>query len=129
MFGYGNGNGNGKNSMLDNVTSLTGKGLRDWLIQRVTAVVLGGYTVFLLTYIMLHPVMDYYQWLSLFRHPLMQIATVLVLLGMILHAWVGVWTITTDYLKCTVLRVSAQMVVLLMLLACFIWGIEILWGI
>lgn len=34
--------------MVTNVTSLTGNGLKDWLIQRVTAVYFAVYTIFII---------------------------------------------------------------------------------
>ena len=115
--------------MVSSVTSLTGNGLRDWLIQRVSAVVLGAYVIFLLAFIVGHPVINYEQWRSLFANPFMKISSVIMLLCLILHAWVGIWTVTTDYLKNTAIRLSVQMLVLLTLLASFVWGIAIFWGI
>lgn len=115
--------------MVANITSLTGKGLKDWFIQRLSAVVIGSYAIFLLFYLLMYPTVDYYDWVLLFANPLMQIWTLLVLLSLLLHTWVGIWTVTTDYLKHTGLRLGVQIVVLLILLASFIWGIQILWGV
>lgn len=115
--------------MLDNITSLTGKGLKDWFIQRLSAVMIGAYAIFLLVYLMLHPGLNYADWLNLYECTWMIIWSLLVLLSLLLHTWVGIWTVTTDYLKCTTLRLSVQMLVLLVLLASFVWGIQILWGV
>ncbi|MFT4059034.1 MAG: succinate dehydrogenase, hydrophobic membrane anchor protein [Legionella sp.] len=114
--------------MVTNITSLTGNGLKDWLVQRVTAVFFAAYTFFILGYLLSHPGLGYEQWHALFAHPLIQIATAIALLALILHAWIGIWTVTTDYIKCTVLRISVQMAVLLWLLVQLIWGFMILWG-
>lgn len=114
--------------MVSNVTSLTGSGLKDWLIQRVSAVLIAAYTVFLLTYYIVTPAITYQQWHQLFQSNWMRISTVLVLLAFVLHAWVGIWTVTTDYLKGTMLRVTIQILVIVALLALLIWGIDILWG-
>ena len=113
--------------MVENISSLTGNGLKDWLIQRVTAVYFAFYAVFLLGFIYFHPHLNYLQWQELFHCSLMQVATVLALVAFSLHAWIGIWTVTTDYLKCTVLRLSAQLLVLLVLLSQFIWTLMILW--
>ena len=114
--------------MLNNVTSLTGNGLKDWLIQRATAVYFGVYSIYLLCYLMLHPHLTYEQWHQLFTCQVFQIASVIALIALTLHAWIGIWTVTTDYMKCTALRLSFQLFVVLWLLSQLIWGFIIVWG-
>jgi succinate dehydrogenase / fumarate reductase, membrane anchor subunit len=114
--------------MVTNVTSLTGNGLKDWLIQRVTAVYFAVYSIFLLAFLIAHPDLSFEQWQALFANMLFQIATAIALLALTLHAWIGIWTVTTDYMKCTVIRLSVQLLVALWLLSQFIWGLMIVWG-
>jgi len=114
--------------MVTNVTSLTGNGLKDWLIQRVSAIYLAVYAVFLFGFILLHPHMSFETWAALFHCTVVQIASLLALFFILLHAWVGLWTVTTDYLSCTVLRLCVQVTVLAWLLGQFVWGVMILWG-
>jgi succinate dehydrogenase / fumarate reductase membrane anchor subunit len=114
--------------MVTNVTSLTGNGLKDWLIQRVTAVYFAVYSIFLFGFLLVHPNLNYDQWHELFANPVFQIATVISLLALSLHAWIGIWTVTTDYMKCTVIRLSVQLIVALWLLSQFVWGLMIVWG-
>lgn len=114
--------------MVTSVTSLTGNGLKDWLLQRVSAVYLLGYALFLIGYTALHSPFDYAQWSLLFHCQIVKIATVLALLMFLVHAWIGIWTVTTDYLRHTGLRLSIQTLVALFLSAQFIWGLMIVWG-
>ncbi|KTD75670.1 succinate dehydrogenase, hydrophobic membrane anchor protein [Legionella waltersii] len=114
--------------MVNNVTSLTGNGLKDWLIQRVTAVYFAGYSVFLLVFFLMHPGLNFGQWHALFANQAFKLATAIALIAMTLHAWIGIWTVTTDYMKCTIIRLSVQMLVVLWLLSQFIWGMMIVWG-
>lgn len=114
--------------MVKNVTSLTGNGLRDWLIQRITAIILGLYFLFLLGFFIAHPQLGYIDWLRLFYHPTMQIFTFFALLSVIFHAWVGMWIVLTDYVDPPGLRLSLQVIIILALLGCLAWGILILWG-
>ena len=114
--------------MVTNVTSLTGNGLKDWLIQRVTAVYFGFYCAFLVGFSVCHSHVAYYQWQGLFACNIVKIATILAFLAFSLHAWIGIWTVTTDYLKSTLVRVSIQMAVLAVLGGQFIWGVMIVWG-
>lgn len=114
--------------MVTNVTSLTGNGLKDWLIQRITAVYFAIYLLVLLGYLWLHPQLVYEEWSAVFHHTSVRIASVIALLALVLHSWIGIWTVTTDYMKGTALRLIVQTLVLLWLLGQFIWGVMILWG-
>ena len=114
--------------MVTNVTSLTGNGLKDWLIQRVTAVYFGAYVLFLAAFVLMHPHLAYFQWQALFACMWFKIATITAFFAFSFHAWIGIWTVTTDYLKCTILRLSVQMAVAAVLIAQVIWGVMIVWG-
>lgn len=115
--------------MVDNVTSLTGNGLRDWLVQRVSAWVMTFYIVGMLGFILCHSPMPYEVWTHLFECEIVRISSVLFLLALCLHAWVGVWTVTTDYLNCVCVRLFVQVVFACTLIASFVWGVFIFWGI
>ena len=114
--------------MLTDVTSLTGNGLKDWLIQRVTAVYFAVYSLFLLGYLLVHPQLQYSQWHDLFHLASVQVASLIALMALSLHAWIGIWTVTTDYMKSTAIRLSVQMLVALLLVGQFICGLMIVWG-
>ena len=114
--------------MVTNITSLTGNGLKDWLIQRVTALYFAAYVVFLALFVLLHPQLAYNQWQALFACTTFKIATMMAFFAYGLHAWVGLWTVTTDYLKCTSLRLVVQLGVVGALIAQVIWGLMIVWG-
>ena len=114
--------------MVKNVTSLTGNGLRDWIIQRVTWVIIAVYIVFLVTFMAVHTPLTHDVWCQLFRNNFMRLATVLTLLAILLHMYIIMWTIFTDYLKNTLVRMTAEVVVFISLLAFVLWGVMILWG-
>lgn len=121
--------------MVTAVTSFGRSGLYDWVIQRVSAVVLAAYTIFLVAFILLTPEMGYEQWKDLYSQLWMRVFSLMALISMVAHAWIGLWAVLTDYLttrlmgtKGTVLRVLAQMVLGVVALTYTVWGIEILWG-
>lgn len=114
--------------MVTNVTSLTGNGLKDWLIQRMTSVYFAVYSVFIFSFILLHPHLTFVEWQQLFHHPLVKILSIIALFMFSLHAWVGIWTVTTDYLKCTAIRLGVQMLVIFWLFVQLAWGLLIMWG-
>lgn len=114
--------------MVSSVTSLTGNGLKDWLIQRLTAVYLAVYSVLFVTVWLGCSPWNYSKWTALFHTPWFQVATALALFSILLHAWIGIWTVTTDYIKPTVLRLIVQSLVMFVLLAQLIGGFMMIWG-
>lgn len=121
--------------MVTSVTSFGRSGLYDWLIQRVGAVVMAAYVIFLAAYIALNPELTYEQWHALFGQLWVRVFSLVTLLSFITHAWIGLWAVLTDYLtvrlmgsKATVLRIFAQMVLGGVAVTYLVWGIEILWG-
>lgn len=122
--------------MVTQVTSFGRSGLSDWVVQRVSAVILGAYTVFLAAWIICSPDMSYADWTELFSCTAMRIFSLLALLSMIAHAWIGVWTIATDYLTpmsfgkaATKVRFLFLCVSAVVLFVYLIWGIDILWSV
>lgn len=115
--------------MVKKITSLTGSGMRDWLIQRITAWVLTFYTLFLVGYCIAHSPLQYSDWSNLFANPLMRVATFLVMLSVVYHAWIGMWTVLTDYVKPAVLRLFLQVIIILALFAWLAWGVAIVWAV
>ncbi|MDH5737302.1 MAG: succinate dehydrogenase, hydrophobic membrane anchor protein [Gammaproteobacteria bacterium] len=110
-------------------------GVSDWIVQRISGVVIGLYTLFLAGYILLNPGMGYAQWSGLFDNVLMQLFTVFCLVAVCMHGWIGMWTIGTDYLRphtagknADFLRRIYQLGTLAMLAAYLCWGVWILWG-
>lgn len=103
------------------------RGLRDWIIQRVTAVYLAVYAIGLFVYVLLHKSMSYHQWTALFSMLWFQIASVLCLIALAWHAWIGIWTVITDYIKPPCIRSTVQLLVILALCVYVLWGVEIIW--
>ena len=114
--------------MVERVVSGAHYGLRDWLLQRVTAVVMALYTLFLAGFLLTHQPLQFMDWSALFHNLWVRLASLLFLLSLYLHAWVGVRDILMDYVHPTVLRLSAEMLVILALVACTAWSVQILWG-
>jgi succinate dehydrogenase / fumarate reductase membrane anchor subunit len=103
-------------------------GWRDWLIQRVTAVVMLIYTLFFLAVLAGLNRIDYEHWKALWSLPVMRYATLLFVVSLLLHAWVGVRNILMDYIKDTGLRLVLYVLVILTLFAYGMWSVQILWG-
>ncbi len=103
-------------------------GLRDWLAQRITAVVMAVFTLFVAGYLLMQPSFGYDTWSELFSGNVMRSFALLFLLSLFYHAWVGVRDIAMDYVKPTGLRFAVHVLVILALLLYTIWSVQILWG-
>lgn len=114
--------------MVTNITSLTGNGLKDWLLQRFSALYFACYFVFIFIFFLSHPRMHYADWHGLFQGWGFKIASIIALLAFTIHAWIGLWTVLTDYVKKTSLRLVIEGLVFLGLLGQLLWGIIIIWG-
>lgn len=114
--------------MVTNITNFGRSGLSDWLIQRVSAIILALYTLFIVAYLLLNPGLDYATWSGLFAQTWMRIFSLLAFVSIAAHAWIGLWTVTTDYLKATGIRLIIQTFIILAIFVFLVWGIQILWG-
>ncbi len=121
--------------MVTSVTNLGRSGLYDWIIQRFSAVILAVYAFCILGSFIVTPDMDYQQWHALFESNLMRIFSLITLFALCAHAWIGMWTISTDYLtelqfgnSATIVRLFFQAGCALLTAVYLLWGIQILWG-
>jgi succinate dehydrogenase / fumarate reductase membrane anchor subunit len=121
--------------MVTAVTSLGRNGLADWVMQRVTALVLLAYTLFIAGVIFCGPSLDYAEWKALFALTWVRVFSLAALLSIAIHAWIGLWSVSTDYLterlmgpKGNVLRLFFQAFIAIALFTYVVWGIQVLWG-
>lgn len=103
--------------------------MRDWLIQRGSAVVLLAYIIVLLVLVWRAPALDYACWKAIFMPTWFRVFSLMAFLSLCLHSWVGVWTIATDYVKQGTVRFVLLVVVAFALIAYFFWSLHILEGV
>ena len=104
-------------------------GLRDWLAQRVTAIVMALFTLAVLEQLLLvkGPV-GYDQWAGIFAAQWMKVLTFTVIIALAYHVWVGMRDIWMDYVTSSVaLRLALQIFTLVWLVGCAGWAIQVLW--
>ncbi|HEX4976049.1 MAG TPA: succinate dehydrogenase, hydrophobic membrane anchor protein [Pseudomonadales bacterium] len=114
--------------MVASVTNFGRSGVYDWVVQRVSGVVIGVYLLLVLGYLFFHPSLEYTQWHGFMTCAAMQIASTLVLLAILAHSWIGLWVITTDYLNNTFVRFSCQSLCGVVAAVYLVWGVKIVWG-
>ena len=78
--------------------SLGGNGIKDWLAQRLTAVFLILYIAVLFWFCATNSEIGFDSWKAFMFLPAMKVMTLLALVSISIHAWIGIWTILTDYI-------------------------------
>lgn len=118
-----------------NITSLTRSGPADYLVQRVTAIVLATYTLCVLGFFLITPEVTHAELVGYFGGPIMKLFSVLAVLSTAAHAWIGVWTVGTDYIRphyfgahATAWRVIFQVICLLLIFVFVAWTLPLFWG-
>lgn len=103
-------------------------GIRDWLVQRVTAALMALFTIALLVQVLCTsgPI-GYDKWAGIFAHQWMKVLTFAVIVALAWHVWVGVRDIWMDYIKPVGLRLALQVFTIVWLVGCAGWGFQVLW--
>ena len=104
-------------------------GLRDWLAQRVTGVLMALFTIIVLGQLMLSsgPI-GYDKWAGIFSSQWMKVLTFSVILALLYHVWIGMRDIWMDYVTSAVwLRLVLQVATIVWLIGCAGWAILVLW--
>ena len=103
-------------------------GIRDWLAQRVTAVLMVLFTLLVLARIIFSkgPI-GYDLWAGIFSPQWMRALTFTIIISLLYHVWVGMRNVFMDYIKPATLRLCLQMFTIVWLVACAGWGIQVLW--
>ncbi|MFW8565655.1 succinate dehydrogenase, hydrophobic membrane anchor protein [Orrella sp. 11846] len=109
-------------------------GWKDFLVQRMTAVIMAVYTIVLFVGILMMSGFTYEGWKALFTFtlgafPMGQVLATLAFLSLAWHAWIGVRDIWMDYIKSAGLRLFLQVLTVLWLLASIFYFVKILWSI
>ena len=104
-----------------------GYGFRDWMAQRVTALLMALFTVVVLAQVLMPGELGYDKWAGIFAAQWMKVLTFVVILSLLYHAWVGVRDIWMDYIKPVGLRLALQVFSLVWLVGCAGWAVQVLW--
>lgn len=104
-------------------------GLRDWLVQRITAVVLLVYVLGMLDFLLFSCGASFDAWKALFATTWVRVLTTVSMLALLWHAWIGVRDIWMDYVKPTGLRVALHTLTALWLIGSLVYMIKVVWGV
>ena len=103
-------------------------GLRDWIAQRATAVIMALFTLLVLAQVIFSkgPI-GYDKWAGIFSAQWMKALTFTVILALLYHAWIGMREIWMDYIKPVAVRLTLEIFSIVWLVACAGWAIQVLW--
>lgn len=103
-------------------------GLRDWLAQRVTAVLMALFTLIVLAQMIFSrgPI-GYEKWAGIFSSQWMKALTFAVIIALLYHVWVGMRDIWMDYVKPAGIRLVLHVFTIVWLLSCLGWAVQVLW--
>jgi succinate dehydrogenase / fumarate reductase, membrane anchor subunit len=102
-------------------------GFRDWLSQRVTAVLMALFTLVLLVQVIFGGEMGYVKWSGIFAAQWMKVLTFIVIVSLAYHVWVGMRDVWMDYIKPVVVRLALQVFTIAWLVGCTGWAVQVLW--
>lgn len=101
-------------------------GLSAWLVQRLSAVFMLGFIVFVLLHFLIDPPRSYQAWHSWVGHPGVGVAAAVFVAALLTHAWVGLRDVTLDYVAPPAARTSALALIVVALFAAGAWALELL---
>lgn len=102
-------------------------GTHDFILLRASAIIMALYTIFMVSFLVSAETINYAVWTNLFAHLGMKIFTMLALTSVLIHGWIGIWQVLTDYVKNSGLRAFIQFVVSVALIVYWLTGLLVVW--
>jgi succinate dehydrogenase / fumarate reductase, membrane anchor subunit len=104
-------------------------GMRLWLSQRLSAVIMSIYIVFLMVLLIIQQPVGFDAWHVFVSPAWFKLTTFLFFVSLFSHAWLGVHDVLKDYIFNPDLRNYLQIIVDVLLLVYLVWVSVILWNI
>jgi len=102
-------------------------GLKDWIAQRATAVIMAVYSVLIGAVLLIVRPGNFETWQGVFANGVVKFLTFLFFVSLFYHAWIGVRDIWMDYVKPTGLRLTLHVLTVTALVGYTAWAAAILW--
>ena len=102
-------------------------GLKDWLAQRISAIVMAAYSLFIGIALASGGAASYESWRDLMSGSVTRFATFLFIVSVCYHAWIGIRDIWMDYVTSVAVRLTLHVLTILALVGCAGWAVQILW--
>lgn len=114
--------------MVSNASALGRNGVHEWLLVRASAIVICLYIIYLLGFILIADTLTYDVWRGFFATPMTKVFTLLTLFSILVHTWIGMWQVLTDYIKPLALRLLLQLAIVIVLMVYLLYGTVVVCG-
>ncbi|NUU65081.1 succinate dehydrogenase membrane anchor subunit [Enterobacteriaceae bacterium BIT-l23] len=115
--------------MVSNASALGRNGVHDFLLVRATAIVIALYIIYMIGFFATSGELTWESWTAFFGSGFTKVFTLLALFSVLIHAWIGMWQVLTDYVKPVALRLVLQLAIVVALLVYVIYGFVVVWGV
>ncbi|MXP56283.1 succinate dehydrogenase, hydrophobic membrane anchor protein [Pantoea sp. Mhis] len=115
--------------MLSSSSMLGRNGIYDWLLVRISAILLALYIFYLVGFFILKDTLTYDIWRGFFSFFFTKIFTILALFSVLIHSWIGMWQVLSDYVKSLTIRFILHIVIIVALLIYTIYGAVVIWSV
>jgi len=130
--------------MVNNAATVGRSGVHDFILIRTSAIVLTLYTLFIAYFFISTTEVTYAVWHGFFANLGVKIFTMLALISLLIHLWIGIWQVLSDYVKPAFLqgvfgasqnvepafvRGVLQFILTIVVLVYFVAGLLIVWGV
>lgn len=114
--------------MLSNASALGRNGVHDWLLVRASAIIMTLYVLYILGFVVMSDTLTYEIWRGFFASSVTKVFTLLTLFSILMHGWIGMWQVLTDYVKHLATRLLLQMAIVVALFVYAIYGTVVVWS-
>ncbi|WP_440874053.1 succinate dehydrogenase, hydrophobic membrane anchor protein [Thalassotalea sp. PLHSN55] len=115
--------------MVNNIATVGRSGVHDFILIRASALILALYTFLILGFFLVTSEVTYDVWQGFMACLPVKIFTVLALFSLVIHAWIGVWQVLSDYIKPAFFRGCLQFIFAVTLLTYLVGGLLTVWGV
>ncbi|MEY8713461.1 succinate dehydrogenase, hydrophobic membrane anchor protein [Mangrovibacter phragmitis] len=115
--------------MVSNASALGRNGVHDYILVRATAIIIALYIVYMVGFFATSGELTWQIWTGFFASAFTKVFTLLALFSVLVHAWIGMWQVLTDYVKPLAIRLVLQLAIVATLLVYVIYGFVVVWGV
>lgn len=115
--------------MVNNAATVGRSGVHDYVLVRASAIILTLYTFYLIGFFVTTTDVTFAIWQAFFGGVTTKVFTILALIALLVHAWIGVWQVLSDYIKPALLRGGLQFIFSVLLLVYLVAGSLTVWGV
>lgn len=115
--------------MVSNASALGRNGVHDFILVRATAIVLTLYIIYMIGFFSTSGTLTWEIWSGFFGSAFTKVFTLLALFSILIHAWIGMWQVLTDYVKPLAIRLPLQLAIVVALVVYVIYGFVVVWGV